>query len=105
MRYAVVFVTCSGSAEARKIARRIVGEKLAACVNQIDRIRSVYRWKGKVEEATETLLILKTERRKLPALSRRIRALHSYSVPEVIALPIAHGNPAYLNWIRDSLGK
>lgn len=74
-------------------------ERLAACVNRLAGVASVYRWKGKVERANEVLLVIKTSRRNLGRLIARVRALHSYTVPEVIALPIVAGNPDYLTWI------
>lgn len=86
------------------IARHVVSERLAACVSVIDsRVNSVYRWKGKVKHAREVLLIIKTSRRRLPKLRAEIERLHSYDVPEFIALPISFGSPAYLRWIDDSL--
>ncbi|HUA01556.1 MAG TPA: divalent-cation tolerance protein CutA [Candidatus Aquilonibacter sp.] len=100
----VVLVTCGSAAEARRIARAVVGEKLAACANILGaRVQSLYRWKGKVESAKETLLIIKTTRRRLTALEKKIRALHSYDVPEFIALPIVSGSRGYLAWLTDSV--
>jgi len=100
----VVLVTCASPAEARRIARRLVAERLAACVNIVGApVHSVYRWKGRVESAREHLLIIKTSRRWLPALQRAVLRLHSYEVPEVIALPIAAGSRAYLNWLAECL--
>jgi periplasmic divalent cation tolerance protein len=101
--YVVVFVTVSSAGEARKIAEALVRERLAACVNEVPGVRSIYRWKGKVESAGERLLLIKTARRRLPALTKRVRALHSYTVPEVIALPILSGNADYLSWIADAV--
>jgi periplasmic divalent cation tolerance protein len=100
----VVFVTCSSAAEARRIARSVVESRLAACANLLPgSVESVYRWKGRVERAKERLLLIKTTRRKFPALRDAIRRLHSYDVPEIIALPIVAGLPAYLAWIEDSV--
>lgn len=100
----VVLVTCGSSAEARKIARALVEGRLAACVNILRvPVESVYRWEGKVEEAKEALLVIKTSRRRLPALERTIKRLHSYDLPEIIALPIAAGSSDYLAWISDSV--
>jgi periplasmic divalent cation tolerance protein len=99
---AVVLVTCASPAEARRIARRLVDARLAACVNVLaTAVQSVYRWKGKVESAREHLLVIKTSRRRLPALQRAVMKLHSYDVPEIIALPIAAGSPAYLRWLAE----
>ena len=100
----VVLVTCASLAEARRIAHRLVEARLAACVNIMGApVHSVYRWKGKVESAREHLLVIKTLRRRLPALQRAVMRLHSYDVPEVIALPIAAGSRAYLNWLAECL--
>ena len=86
------------------IARHVVTERLAACVNVLEsRVNSVYRWKGKVKHAREVLLVIKTSRRRLGKLRAEIERLHSYDVPEFIALPIAFGSPAYLRWLDESL--
>lgn len=98
----VVLVTCASSAEARRIAKRLVEARLAACVNIVTApVESVYRWKGKVESAREHLLLIKASRRRLPALQRAVTRLHSYELPEVIALPIAAGSSAYLKWMAE----
>jgi periplasmic divalent cation tolerance protein len=100
----VVLVTCGSRVEAKRIAKNLVETRLAACVNILRApIASVYRWKGKVESATETLLIIKTARSKFPALERAIKRMHGYDVPEIIALPIAAGSRDYLHWIADSV--
>jgi periplasmic divalent cation tolerance protein len=100
----VVLVTCASPKEAVRIARALVECKLAACGNiPATPVRSIYRWKGKVESAKETLLILKTSRRRFAALEREVRRLHSYDVPEIIALPIAAGSRPYLAWISESV--
>lgn len=98
----VVLVTCANPAEARRIARALVHARLAACVNVAGApVRSVYRWKGKVESAREHLLVIKTSRKRFAALEREVRRLHSYEAPEVIALPIAAGSRAYLCWLAE----
>lgn len=103
--YVAVMVTCGSHGEAQKIARHIVSERLAACVNIPEsRVNSVYRWKGKVQQAREVLLIIKTSRRRLAKLRAEVERLHSYDVPEFIALPIAFASPAYLRWLNESLG-
>jgi periplasmic divalent cation tolerance protein len=100
----VILVTCGSAREAKRIARALVGQRLAACAN-IFRvpIESVYRWKGKIESAREFLLIVKTSRKRFPALQKEVRRLHSYDVPEIIALPIASGARNYLAWISESV--
>ena len=96
-----VFVTCGSEEEALKIARALVEERIAACANLVSPIRSIYRWEGKVCDEKEWLLILKTQRGKYQKLEERVKALHSYSVPEIIALPITEGSPSYLRWIEE----
>lgn len=103
MSHVVVLVTGPSADEAERIGRALVEERLAACANLIPSISSAYWWKGKIEEATEALLVLKTRQDLVERLVTRVRALHSYSVPEVIALPILGGNPDYLRWIDDSV--
>ena len=98
----VVLVTCKSPAEARRIARAAVTSRHAACANILPgKIESIYRWKGSVERAQETLLLLKTTRRAWPRLRDAVRRLHSYDVPEIIALPIAGGLDQYLAWIGE----
>ncbi len=100
----VVLVTCASAGRARKIARALVTARLAACGNVIEApVRSIYRWKGKVESAKEFLLVLKTSRKRFPAVERAVRALHTYGVPEIIALPILGGSGDYLKWISESV--
>ncbi|HSM03882.1 MAG TPA: divalent-cation tolerance protein CutA [Longimicrobiales bacterium] len=94
----VVLVTAPPD-EASALARTLVGEGRAACVNLLPSVTSVYRWKGKVQEDGETLLVFKTSRAALPDLVRRIEELHSYDVPECIAVPVTSGLPAYLDWV------
>lgn len=103
-RSACIVLTTSGSLpEARRLARRLVRERAAACVNVVPRVESVYWWKGKVERSGEALLLLKTTRPRLARLSGRIKALHPYEIPEILVLPLSHGDPAYLQWLRESL--
>jgi periplasmic divalent cation tolerance protein len=102
----VVLVTCSSATEARRIARAVVEARLAACVNILPgAVESIYRWKGKVESARERIILIKTSRRRLAKLRAEIERLHSYDVPEFIALPIAQGSPKYLAWLGESVGK
>jgi periplasmic divalent cation tolerance protein len=105
MRNVVVFITASGEEEALKIARAAVQERLAACVNIIQGVRSIYRWKGKVEDDSEVLMVLKTRESQLEALHLRVRQLHSYEVPEVIAMPITWGSEPYLKWMEEATAK
>lgn len=97
----VCLCTCPDAGVARRIADALVGERLAACVNMLPGIASVYRWQGEVEHADEVLLIVKTRRARLQALSARIAELHPHELPEVLAVDVAGGLPAYLAWIAD----
>lgn len=99
--YIVVLITASGEEEAARIAGDIVGSKLAACVNIVRGVRSIYRWQGKVEDETEVMMVVKTRKALLDNLMKRVRELHSYSVPEVIALPVLEGSPDYLKWLEE----
>jgi periplasmic divalent cation tolerance protein len=98
----VTLVTCKNRKQATAIARTLVREKLAACVNVLPGIASIFRWEGRVEEVREVLLVIKSRRALSKKLISRVRALHSYQVPEVVTIPIASGNPAYLRWVRQS---
>ena len=95
----LVFCTCPDTATADRIAEALVTERLAACVNQIPGIRSVYLWQGKIERDAEVLLMIKTTDRRFAALETRITRLHPYEVPEIIAAPVTRGLPAYLEWV------
>ncbi len=86
--YIVIFITCSNKIEAQKIAQGLIKDKLAACVNIIDKIESIFWWQGKADKAKETLLVIKTKKALLNKLVKKVRSLHSYEVPEIIALPI-----------------
>ncbi len=101
--FIVVFVTVGSPAEGQRLARSLVEERLAACVNRIPHLQSVYRWEGKIEESEEELLVIKSRRTLFPVLEKRVRELHSYSVPEIVALPIVEGNEAYLKWLEEQV--
>ena len=98
----VVLVTCGTADEAGVIAEHLVQENLAACVTLAGAVQSVFRWQGAVSRETEHLLVIKTRGACFNALERRVRELHSYDVPEIIALPIVHGSADYLNWIDNN---
>lgn len=100
--YRVVLVTCGSIAEARKIGRRVVEKKLAACANIVPRVESIYRWKGKVERAREVLMVMKTTDQRVRELEREVNQAHSYDVPEFIVSPIVAGSKQYLRWISES---
>jgi len=95
----VVLVTCGSEEEALKIANALVEERLAACTNLISPIRSIYRWEGKIWDEKEWLLIIKTQSHRFGELEKKVKSLHSYSVPEIVSLPITEGSPPYLNWL------
>src|SRR5665213_196435 len=99
----VVLSTCGSAEEAERLARLLLEARLAACVSVIMQVRSFYRWQGKIEDADEWLLIVKTSRELFTDVSRLIGASHSYELPEVLALPVADGSPAYLKWFDGEL--
>lgn len=102
----IVLVTCSGRQEARKIAKVVVGARLAACVNVIlAPVESVYRWQGKVENAKEFLLVMKTTGGRLGALQKEVTRLHTYEVPEFLVLDVTGGSSNYLRWLHKSVWK
>ncbi|MFH1996589.1 MAG: divalent-cation tolerance protein CutA [Candidatus Omnitrophota bacterium] len=100
--YSTIFVTCSSAKEAKLLARTLLEERLIACANIVPTIDSHYRWKGTIESAKESLLILKTKRSLFRKVERVILRNHSYETPEIIALPIVAGSRGYLSWIEDS---
>jgi periplasmic divalent cation tolerance protein len=100
----VVYVTAPNEDEAAAIAKALVSERLAACINIVRAIRSIYMWQGTIEDDAEVLMIIKTQASLFGRLSTRVKELHSYSVPEVIALPIVTGSEDYLAWLRDVTG-
>ena len=101
----IVFMTASNGEEAARLADMLVGAHLAACVQILPEMESVYRWQGKIERAPEILLLAKTTRSKFDELEREVRALHSYDTPEIIAVPVVAGSAAYLEWLRQATDK
>jgi periplasmic divalent cation tolerance protein len=99
MHAQIVYMTAGDLAEARRIGRTLVEERLAACVNIIDGMRAVYRWEGELQEGQEVVVIAKTVAAKVDALVARVKALHSYECCCVLALPVAAGNSPFLDWI------
>jgi periplasmic divalent cation tolerance protein len=99
----VVFLTAANGEEATRLADLLIGAHLAACVQILPEMESVYRWEGKIERQSEILLLAKTTTAKLAELEREVRALHSYDTPEIIAVPIIAGSSPYLAWLIDSL--
>lgn len=101
--YCVVFVTAGSQPEARRIARALLEQRLVACVNIVPGVESHYWWEGKMDHAREWLLVMKTRRSRFRAVERAVKQLHSYQVPEIIALPLSAGQADYLRWIDASL--
>ncbi|MCX5716719.1 MAG: divalent-cation tolerance protein CutA [Nitrospirae bacterium] len=101
MENIVAFITAPGEDAAADIARALVEGKLAACVNIVRNLRSIYSWQGKVEDESEVLMIVKTQKKLFHSLSQKVREMHSYTVPEIIALPIVEGSEDYLKWLKE----
>ena len=100
--YCVVFVTAKNKQEAEKIARGLLQARLAACVNIMEGVKSLFMWEGKLDTAQEVLLVIKTQQKLFSSLAKKVKALHSYKVPEIIALPIIAGDKAYLQWVKEN---
>lgn len=103
--YIVVFITASGVKEARRISSALLKKKLVACVNIVEKVESFFWWEGNIDKAKELLLIAKSKKSRLPGIIKLVKSEHSYSCPEVIALPVMGGNKDYLRWIDGSVGK
>jgi periplasmic divalent cation tolerance protein len=101
--FIVIFITCANKEEAEKIAAGLISAKLAACVNIIPGVESLFWWEYKVDRADELLLVVKSKKTKFAGIIKKVKSLHSYSTPEIIALPVIAGNKDYLKWITDSL--
>ena len=101
----IVLTTCSNPDEARRLARTLVEERLAACATLIPAVESIYHWEGNLDSATETMLLLKTEIDKVAAPEIRLHELHSYQTPEFLVLPVESGSSCYLDWLHSSLNK
>ena len=98
----VVFMTAANGEEATRLADMLVGAHLAACVQILPEMETVYRWEGKIERQSEVLLLAKTTRSKFDDLEREVRALHSYDTPEIIAVPVVTGSAPYLDWLKET---
>ncbi|MFM8330180.1 MAG: divalent-cation tolerance protein CutA [Candidatus Methylumidiphilus sp.] len=103
MEYCLVLCACPAGDAAQSLAEILVRERLAACVNILPGVLSVYVWQGALEHSPESLLLMKTRRDAYPQLETRLRALHPYELPEIVAIDIDHGLPEYLNWISQCL--
>ena len=102
-KFILVLCTCPSQQEADAVATALLGERLAACVNQLPGIRSLYRWKGRITRDDEVLLLIKTSADLLASLEKMIKTLHPYTVPEIIAVPVIAGSAEYLGWIEESI--
>jgi periplasmic divalent cation tolerance protein len=100
--FVLILVTTGSQEEGERIARTLVDLRLAACVNIISGLRSIYRWKGKICDEGELLLLIKTRIALFPKVEGKIKELHSYEVPEIVATPITRGSETYLNWLKES---
>ena len=101
----IVLTTTANLEEAERLARTLVEERLAACATLVPTVRSIYRWQGKVEDSTETMLLIKTGVEQLASLEARILTLHSYETPEFLVLGVDAGSAGYINWLMASLSK
>ena len=99
----IIFITAASKKEAETIAGTLVKEKLAACCNIIDSVNSIFRWEGKICNENELLLIVKSSSELFNEIVKKVTAMHSYDIPEIIALPISHGSDDYLKWIDDEI--
>jgi len=104
MKLNIVYITAKDKEEARKIGRELVETRLAACVNIIDNMNSMYWWEGRLQDDNETVLIAKTKESLVPELIKKVKALHSYSCPCIVSLPILDGNKEYLDWLEKETG-
>lgn len=104
MEAIVVYITAPNEDEAAKISKTLVKERLAGCINIVKGIRSIYKWQEKIEDELEVLMIAKTQRHLFDSLKERVKELHSYTVPEVVAMPVIEGAEDYLAWLRDVTG-
>lgn len=102
--YIVVLITAPKEEEAVRIAGELVNDRLAGCVNIVKNIRSLYRWQGKTEDSAEVLMIAKTRLELFEPLLQRVKELHSYAVPEIVALPVIQGSSDYLSWLSEETG-
>jgi len=103
--FVVVLITAPNEEDAAKMANDLVGSRLAACVNIIKNIRSIYRWQGKIEDEGEVLMLVKIRKEHFKGLEKRVKELHPYAVPEIIALPIIEGSEEYLGWLKEETSK
>jgi periplasmic divalent cation tolerance protein len=99
----MIYITAGSKEEAVMIGKALVNDRLAACVNIIENMNSMYMWDGKLQDDNETILIAKTTKERLPELIERVNDLHSYDCPCILSLPVSNGNPAFLKWVADEV--
>jgi periplasmic divalent cation tolerance protein len=104
MEAVLIYITCADRDEARRIGRQLVQKRLAACTNVFSGVESFFQWEGRLEQADETVLIAKTVNAKVPDLIEAVRALHSYTVPAVLVMPVTGGNSAFMDWVASEVG-
>jgi len=102
--YAIVYITTSGKEESKRIANALLEDKLVGCVNILPTIESVYLWKGKIEEDSESLLIAKTKVSNVGSIIKKVKEIHSYDIPCIVAIPIVQGSEDYLGWLESEIG-
>lgn len=102
-KYTVVLVTCPSKKEARRIVRRLLERKFIACASIINGVESIFRWKGKIEKSMESLIVMKTAKKRLKDVEETVKSMHSYEVPEIAALPLVWASGDYLKWLGDSV--
>lgn len=103
--YIVIFITAPNKKEARHIAKVLLKARLIACANIVGNVKSLFWWQGKINNAKEALLVIKSKRSKLAAIIKQVKSVHSYQLPEIIAIPVMGGEKKYLNWIDECIGK
>jgi periplasmic divalent cation tolerance protein len=103
MKVNLIYITAGNKEEAKKIGKELITSKLAACVNIVDNMNSLYMWEGELQDDNETILIAKTEETHVPALIEKVKSIHSYDCPCVLSLPVSDGNKAFLNWIASEV--
>lgn len=103
MNIVLAYITTKNKSEAKKIGKILLQERLAACINIFDNMQSMYWWKGKIEEANETVLVAKTTKKLFPKVSKKVKSIHSYSVPCILQLEVKDGNKEYVKWLLENI--
>lgn len=103
MEINMIYITAGSKDEAKRIGKALINARLAACVNIIENMTSMYMWDGKLQDANETILIAKTTKERVSGLIEKVNALHSYDCPCIVSLPVSDGNPAFLKWVANEV--